>query len=274
MDISSYIASGILEAYVLGEVSPQEAREVSCLSSIYPEIQTELESLEKGMEGLAMSFSKEPPAALKSNIMAALDALELPEEDDEAVVAPVSIPEEAPLETVVKPMFSRWYVQAAAAAVLLLGGLFLGQQMLKPQITALEGSVAELQQNTSDLESQLATRTEQIALLTTPKSKIVDLEEVKPTADEASMRVLWQPETGDAYFLATTLDELPSDKDYQLWALVDGNPVDLGVVPRDGDAVVKMKNIGRVDAFAVTIEPRGGSVSPTLEQLTLMKELG
>ena len=45
MNVTEYIASGILESYVMGAVSDQEQREVDCLSSIYPEVRTELDEL-------------------------------------------------------------------------------------------------------------------------------------------------------------------------------------------------------------------------------------
>jgi anti-sigma-K factor RskA len=62
------------------------------------------------------------------------------------------------------------------------------------------------------------------------------------------------------------------DHQYQLWALVDGKPVDLGVFDmRDGEVGLKnMKPIGVAQTFAVTLEPRGGSVSPTLEKLMVI----
>ena len=42
MNINDYISSGILEQYVLGDISPQEKKEVECMSHIYPELQEEL----------------------------------------------------------------------------------------------------------------------------------------------------------------------------------------------------------------------------------------
>jgi len=35
-------------------------------------------------------------------------------------------------------------------------------------------------------------------------------------------------------------------------------------------AVVKMKNIPRAQAFAVTLEKRGGSAAPTMDQMYMM----
>ena len=60
-------------------------------------------------------------------------------------------------------------------------------------------------------------------------------------------------------------------KQYQLWALVDGAPVDAGVFEIDaGTPMIKMKNIPRAQAFAVTLEPSGGSLKPTMDQMYVL----
>ncbi len=58
----------------------------------------------------------------------------------------------------------------------------------------------------------------------------------------------------------------PTDKQYQLWALVDGKPVDAGMIT-DLEDLQAMKEMPEAQAFAITLEPKGGSVNPTLEQL-------
>jgi anti-sigma-K factor RskA len=63
-----------------------------------------------------------------------------------------------------------------------------------------------------------------------------------------------------------------ADHQYQLWALVNGKPVDLGVFDANGklEGLQVMKNIGEAQTFAVTLEPKGGSISPTMSQLMVM----
>ena len=63
-----------------------------------------------------------------------------------------------------------------------------------------------------------------------------------------------------------------AEHQYQLWALVDGKPVDLGVfdMNADDDGMVRMKAIENAQAFAVTLERRGGSSVPTMEQMMVL----
>ena len=51
----------------------------------------------------------------------------------------------------------------------------------------------------------------------------------------------------------------PSDKQYQLWALLDGKPIDLGMLNFDAKQkklLVRMKNAQNAQAFAITLEKK------------------
>ncbi len=64
----------------------------------------------------------------------------------------------------------------------------------------------------------------------------------------------------------------PAGKQYQLWALVDGQPRDMGILALEA-ADLSLANVPFVagaGAFAITIEPLGGSPSPSLDQLVMM----
>ncbi len=74
--------------------------------------------------------------------------------------------------------------------------------------------------------------------------------------------------------LIGNMPQTASDKQYQLWALIDNRQVDLGVfdIKKEG-LLVKMKNVHNAEAFAITIEPRGGSPTPTLEAMSAIGKL-
>ena len=49
-DIKAYIESGILELYVLGDVSPEERRQVEEMAVKHPAVKAELDEIERSME--------------------------------------------------------------------------------------------------------------------------------------------------------------------------------------------------------------------------------
>jgi len=69
--------------------------------------------------------------------------------------------------------------------------------------------------------------------------------------------VYWDTASHDVFLLANNLPAPPTDKQYQLWALLDGKPVDLGMMEyniRQKKLLVRMKNVGNAQAFAITLE--------------------
>ncbi|MEQ9232093.1 MAG: anti-sigma factor, partial [Cyclobacteriaceae bacterium] len=85
--------------------------------------------------------------------------------------------------------------------------------------------------------------------------------------------IYFNPSDRQVYLNTSTLPELSEDQQYQLWALIDGQPVDAGTFDVLKDQFQQMKQFERVDAFAVTIEPKGGSEGPTLEKMQVYGEV-
>ena len=62
--------------------------------------------------------------------------------------------------------------------------------------------------------------------------------------------------SGQAYWVNSTLPELSGGQTYQLWALVNGKAVSIGLIGRDPTAYA-----------AFTAEPQGGTPQPTTKVL-------
>jgi anti-sigma-K factor RskA len=82
--------------------------------------------------------------------------------------------------------------------------------------------------------------------------------------------VTYNPDKGSLIFLASNLDPLQTYKTYELWVIpTDGSPIPAGTFHPDdqGNASVIMPDLPKgvtAKAFGVTIEPDGGSQTPTL----------
>jgi anti-sigma-K factor RskA len=89
-----------------------------------------------------------------------------------------------------------------------------------------------------------------------------------PSAPQSLASVYWNKETKEVFLSIQNLRALSQEKQYQLWAIIDGKAVDAGVFDGDVSGLVHMKDISQgAVTFAVTIEPRGGKPSPTLESM-------
>ena len=89
-----------------------------------------------------------------------------------------------------------------------------------------------------------------------------------PQADFGALRgrAVYDAATGRGVFLLENYRP-PAGKDYELWAIRGGKPVSLGVARTggSGEASILVKDLGTVEALAVSLESEGGSKtgSPT-----------
>jgi len=92
--------------------------------------------------------------------------------------------------------------------------------------------------------------------------KKIDLINI-PGKASGHAQVIWNTKTHEVFVAGVSLPAPPSGKQYQLWAIVDGKPVDAGVMHEIKNVAQKMKTFDRADAFAISIEKEGGNPTPT-----------
>jgi len=161
-----------------------------------------------------------------------------------------------------------------AASVALLIGLFiqfnknqkLQQQVVTNQIeqNLLEGKINVAEEDLSKVKSLLNVLRNKDIIQIPLKAQQVD-----PSAYAA---VYWDKEKQVTYIDVAGLPTPPPGKVYQVWSLkLDPlTPTSLGVLnnfSEDDQKIFSLKNTNASEAFGITLEPEGGSESPTLEQL-------
>lgn len=315
-DLNAYIESGILELYVLGDVTPAEKRQVEEMMRTNPAVRAEVDEIEKALAFYAEANAIQPSEALRGKIENSL----LTNLGDDRIFRPITPEHEDEQEAEEKDdkvieMPARrinYYKYAFAASVILLvisvTALFSTRQQLDQsnlQLAVLAAQNKQFASTASYKDQQIAVRDSQIRqansqlaevvsknqpLISKPDNfknqhlvifkdtsyRLVRLKPV-PTAkiQSTNLIVAWSPSKKKVAIDMVASDMPKNDKEhqYQLWALVGGKPVDLGVFDAGGDdtTVMKtMKSIGNADAFAVTLEPRGGSVNPTMSELMVL----
>lgn len=259
MDINAYIASGVLENYVMGLASEQERLEVQCMSKIYPEIAEELHALESALENYAVQNAIAPPAQIKGKLWSALDAGEPSVEQ---------ITESKPRRIFINA--KNGYLAALAAisigAIGLAVILLMRGQQARQELNLSLDRQASMQQQLDSNQSALNEIARELSLVRNPAFRPVRLQGTEAKAPQATMTVYWNVQSQEVYIGGVNLPAAPADKQYQLWAIRDGQPVDLGVFDVQS-ALLSMKRIDQAQAFAVTLEPRGGQAQPTLSEM-------
>lgn len=129
-------------------------------------------------------------------------------------------------------------------------------------VIALSISLAGANNKVSHLQGALdaSARSAVVAALETPGHRIVDL---KNGSRQGLAQFVVLPD-GRGYLVKSSLPGLSSKSTYQLWAIVGGQPISLGLMGSSPDLVTfTMAGSPNPSALAVTIEPSGGSPTPT-----------
>lgn len=260
MNIKEYISSGILEAYVIGDLTPKERLELESNLAAYPELRKELANVEEALQQLLIKAEKQPSGALKTKVMESVS--KLPKVG--AVI---------PLQT--RDVAYMWKYATAASVALAITSAVLAYSYWsnwKQAETNLNELIAQNQQIAQDyntVNQRLDKIEGDLKVYDDPSFRKVIMKGTAG-APEALASIYWNEANHDVYLSIQNLKKLSQESQYQLWAIVDGKPVDMGVFDGDMKGLVKMKQTGNAAAFAVTIEPKGGKTSPTLETMQVL----
>ena len=256
METKEYIESGILEFYVYGLLQESENIEIAQLAKKHSEINQEIIAIEKAVINLSTSFSPY-----------------LSVENFEKIKSKLEIKHSQVIK--LEPAKNRLnYLGWAAAAVFLLGfGYLYNQQFVfKDKLENLEtentklNSVVENSQRNNEKTKVL------LNVIRDSKNTVVTLagQAVSPTS---SAKVYWNKETQVVHIDASGLPKPPEGMVYQVWSLKLKpalTPTSIGLLADfsgENNLIFAVENTKDAEAFGVTLEPKGGSKSPTMEQL-------
>lgn len=263
MNVKEYISSGVIESYVLGMATEAERKEFEAVCASYPEVAEARDSFERGLEEQLVNDARQAPKHLKQQIEQHLT--------DNATEINAGEPAE---EATVRPM-GMWKWLAVASLLLMAGAAYWGitsNNKYREQLARNTRLQEQIDQSTATLDSLK----EDARMLKQPGLRMAALKGT-PQSPGSFATVYWDTAAShEVYLLINNLPQPGPDKQYQLWALMDGKPIDLGVFDmdtRNEKLLVKMQNVQNAQAFAITLEPKGGSRSPTMDSMYAMGSL-
>lgn len=256
MDIEAYISSGILELYCTGGLTEQEKREVEALSKQHPEIQAEILSIQETLSKYASKYAKTPNPYLKNKI---LD--QFPDKKNLSITTNSS-----------NSISSKYLTISLLAATVAAFFFFYKWKTVSGETEKLKIESINTVSKNLNLVQQLNSCQEQMSILLNKNTKVVPLAGLANSP--ASMVVVyWNQTNKNLYLNVTNLPSTPVGKQYQLWALVGGKPIDVGVFEATTGILQTMKQIAKAETFAVTLEKTGGNATPTIDQMVVMGKI-
>ena len=256
MEAQEYIESGILELYVYGLLSEKENLEIAELAKKSPEVDQEIISIEKAIIALSSSFSPFHSVENFEKIKARLELKHGKVVD-------------------MKPA-SNWsqYVGWAAAVLLLLG---LGYQTL--ELTKTKEAISTVGNEKNKIEREYAYLGEQNKEIQKSLNIVRDIKNTGVTlggqavSPQSYAKVYWNQQTKTTYIDAAGLPNPPKGMVYQVWSLKLSpvlTPTSIGLLDDfegNSQKIFAVSQTDSAEAFGITLEPAGGSPTPTMTQL-------
>ena len=243
--------------YATGLTSVEETLQVQKWVTEYPEVAAELAQIEASLDAFAQAHAVAPSSDVKEKLFAKINL-------DNSPAKEISISKNEPPVKVIG--ISSYWKYAAAACVVLLIGSAVYNFSLQTKYNALAKKLEQNQQAIAVLQEKNKSTENNLAILKDKNNVAVTLAGLE-AAPTSSAKILWKKTTtGEVYIDVSDLPDAPAGKQYQLWAIVDGVPVDAGMISaanaEEKDQLQKMKSFPKAEAFAITLESEVGNTAP------------
>jgi len=244
MTVEQIRQSGVLELYVLGDLDMHDNSMIRAYLNLFPELKADLYDIENTFYRYAKAHAIIAPSDLIQQIFK--NVTKAPS-DSKSIRPPALI--------------------LGISALLLLLGLVIflvisNQKRKNLNQSALITLGEKCDENKQDLQ-------ERITLYRALNDKSNQVIQVQATEKYQGTKMIFNTnqETKRNFIQFQFLPRINNNQSYQLWSLKDGaDPIPLDVFEDTADLLEVIYAAG-TNAYAITIEPRGGQKSPTLENL-------
>ncbi|WP_034044392.1 anti-sigma factor [Wocania ichthyoenteri] len=257
--INTFLSSGLLEKYLLGETTSAETEMVETYILKYPEVQNTYNTLQNNLEIVAKSNAVEAPKGILNNILEALD--------EKPVVK---------LNTSYKS--KKWYkfsVAASIAALIFAGTsyLFYSQnQKLSEENQVVVDEIFDLRSDIAQNNKMLDNVMRQLLKLNNPETEKYIIKGNERAKDLKTVAYI-NPKEKTSMIDVVSLPQLPEEQCYQIWAELQGKMVSLGILSEADRQLKSLPYTEDALALKITIEPKGGnsiaSVENSVAQISL-----
>ena len=257
--ISTFLNSGLLEKYLLGETTSVETEMVESYISIYPEVQNTYNTLQFNLEILAKSNAVEAPKSILNNILDELD-------------------ETSVIKMTPTRKYKSWYKFSVAASIAAL--IFAGSSMyfydqnqkLHNETLVVDEEIADLRNDIENNNKMLDNVMRQLLKLNNPETEKYIMSGNERAKDLKTVAYINSKEK-TSMIDVVSLPQLPEEQCYQIWAELQGKMVSLGILNEADRRLINIPYAEDALALNITIEPKGGnniaSVENTVAEISL-----
>ena len=242
--IKNFLDTDLLEKYLLGTTSAEEAFQVERYIAMYPEVRKTYDELQENLEAFAKLHALKSPQDLKERILHSIRQ-----------------------EKKVKSKFFRYAIAASIAALIFAGSSFFfynQNKKLENEKTLVTNKIKDLEM---DMKVQLEDLRNQYIVLNNPNTRKYPVMGNKK-AKELKAVAYVNPVKKLSYINVRNLPQLPEDQCYQMWAEVNGEMVNLGIIKQfeNKEKLLALPYADNAVSY-ITIEQEGGNTTPTVQNI-------
>lgn len=242
--IRIFLETDLLEKYLLGNTSNQETLQVERYIAMYPEVLNTYVELQENLESFARLHALKAPEGLKAKILHRIRTQDLGRKKSR-----------------------RLAIAASVAAFLFAGSSYFfwdQSKSLQEENTIVTNRILNLE---ADMKQQLEDVRNQFIVLNNPQTRKFYVNG-NNKAKELKAVAYVNPVKKLSYINVRNLPNLPENQCYQMWAEVNGEMVNLGIIKSINDKDKLLALPYAKDAISyITIEPKGGNNSPTVQNI-------
>ena len=242
--IRIFLDTDLLEKYLLGTTTQEESMQVERYIAMYPEVRKTYDELQENLETFAKLYALKTPEGLKAKILNRIKA-----------------------QNTGRRKFQRYAIAASIAAFLFAGSSYFfwnQNQNLQDENVIVNNKIRTLEE---DMKEQLEDVRNQFIVLNNPQTKKYTVNGNKKAKELKAVAYI-NPVKKLSYINVQSLPNLPDNQCYQMWAEVNGEMVNLGVIKNvdDKDRLRPLPYAENAIGY-ITIEPQGGNDTPTVQNI-------
>jgi len=242
--IRIFLDTDLLEKYLLGTTTLEESMQVERYIAMYPEVRKTYDELQANLETFAKLYALKTPEGLKAKILNRVKA-----------------------QNTGRRKFQRYAIAASIAALLFAGSSYFfwnQNQNLQDENVIVNNKIRTLEE---DMKEQLEDVRNQFIVLNNPQTKKYAVNGNKKAKELKAVAYI-NPVKKLSYINVRSLPNLPDNQCYQMWAEVNGEMVNLGVIKNvdDKDHLRPLPYSENAVGY-ITIEPQGGNDTPTVQNI-------
>lgn len=247
--IITFLNSGLLEKYLLGETSSEETKYIETFIARHPEVENAYNTLQFNLEIVAKHHAVEVPKNILNSVLKELD---------EKPVVKLNIKSK------------KWYKYSIAASVVAI--IFAGQtyylhdknQKLSEENQVVVDEIFDLRSDIHKNNKKLDDIMQQFKQLNNPETYKYIMQGNNRAKNLKTVAYI-NPKDKTSMIDVVSLPQLPEEQCYQIWAELQGKMVSLGILNETDRQLRAIPYTENALGLNITIEPKGGNTIASLE---------